>query len=287
MPRTFYTATRHIPTPAGSMRLLVLRPAAHARPAVQTSGILWIHGGGYMLGMPEMVYMSRALPLVQRYGAVVVSPAYRLAPRHPYPAALEDCYAALKYLRTHAEELGVNPCQLMVGGESAGGGLAAALCMLARDRGEVAVACQMPLYPMLDDRDTPSSRNNHAPVWNTRRNHRGWRSYLGGLSGQDVPPYASPARQTDYRGLPPAYTFVGNIEPFYDETLTYIENLKAAGVEASVDVYPGCFHAFDMLMPWRRVSHQAAEAFEAWYQAAVTKYFAPQPVFTPSPEAPR
>lgn len=248
MPRTFYTATRHIPTSAGSMRLLVLRPAAHARPAVQTSGILWIHGGGYMLGMPEMVYMSRALPLVQRYGAVVVSPAYRLAPRHPYPAAL---------------------------------------CMLARDRGEVAVACQMPLYPMLDDRDTPSSRNNHAPVWNTRRNHRGWRSYLGGLSGQDVPPYASPARQTDYRGLPPTYTFVGNIEPFYDETLTYIENLKAAGVEASVDVYPGCFHAFDMLMPWRRVSHQAAEAFEAWYQAAVTKYFAPQPVFTPSPEAPQ
>lgn len=286
MPRTFITETHHVDTPHGPLRLLAFRPAK-PRPAAQTPGILWIHGGGYMLGMPEMVYMSRALPLVKKYGAVVVSPAYRLAPRHPYPAALEDCYAALRYLQAQSAALGVSPSQLMVGGESAGGGLAAALCMLARDRGEVAVACQMPLYPMLDDRDTPSSRDNHAPVWNTRRNHRGWRSYLGTLSGQDVPPYAAPARQTDYRGLPPAYTFVGDIEPFYDETLTYMENLKAAGVEASVDVYPGCFHAFDMLTPWRRVSRRAAAAFEAWYRDAAQRYFAAQPEISPRREAPR
>ena len=120
------------------LSLLVLQPL---QPAFRkTPGIVWLHGGGYALGMPEMVYLSRALPLVERYGAVVVSPRYRLAARHPYPAALEDCYAALQYLKAHAEELGCASNQIMVGGESAGGGLAAALCMLARDRGEVRIA---------------------------------------------------------------------------------------------------------------------------------------------------
>ena len=123
------------------LSLLVLQPL---QPAFRkTPGIVWLHGGGYALGMPEIIYLSRALPLVERYGAVVVSPRYRLAARHPYPAALEDCYAALQYLKAHAEELGCASNQIMVGGESAGGGLAAALCMLARDRGEVRIAFQM------------------------------------------------------------------------------------------------------------------------------------------------
>ena len=152
----------------------------------------------------------------------------------------------------------------MVGGESAGGGLTAALCMLARDRGEVNVAFQMPLYPMLDHRDTDSSRNNHGISWNTRRNHAAWRLDLREVEGE-IPVYASPARQTDYRNLPPAYTFVGDREPFTCETMTYIENLRKAGVPARVDVYPTGFHAFDMLLPFRRISRQAIEAFEKQY----------------------
>lgn len=258
--------------------LLVVKPTASARPPAQTPGILWIHGGGYVTGMSQMVFMSRALRLVQRYGAVVVSPAYRLAPKHPYPAALHDCCAALRYLVGRADGLGVNSSQIMVGGESAGGGLAAALCLYARDQGKIAIAYQMPLYPMIDDRDTASSRNNRAPVWNTRRNHRAWKAYLGDLWGTDaVPPYAAPARAEDLAGLPPAYTFVGDIEPFYCETLSYVERLREAGVEAAVDVYPGCFHAFDMLLPFNRVSKQAIAAFEEHYRYAAAHYFAPQP----------
>lgn len=229
------------------------------------------------MGMAQMVYMSRAMALVKKYGAVVVSPAYRLAGKAPYPAALKDCYAALKYLKEHAEELGVNRSQLMVGGESAGGGLAAALCMYARDRGEVSIAYQMPLYPMIDDRDTESSRDNHAPVWNTRRNHMGWKAYLGERWQGDVPAYAAPARQTNYAGLPPAYTFVGDIEPFYAETMTFVKNLQEAGIEAEIDVYPGCFHAFDILLPFKRESKRAAAAFEKHYLYAAQHYFAKQP----------
>ena len=196
------------------------------------------------------------MALVKKFGAVVVAPEYRLSKEAPYPAALLDCYAALKYIKNNGAELRINTSQIMVGGESAGGGLAAAVCMYARDKGEVNIAFQMPLYPMLDDRDTPSSQNNHAPVWNTKRNHIGWKAYLGEFWKKEVPAYAAPARQTDYSNLPPAYTFVGDIEPFYWETLTYIENLKKAGVEAKADVYPNCFHAFDMLLPTKKISRK-------------------------------
>lgn len=257
------------------LKLLILRPTKAAKPVSKTPGILWIHGGGYAVGMAGMVFFSRALNLVKKYGAVVITPEYRLAGKAPYPAALEDCYAALHFLRVHAEELGCNPDQLMVGGESAGGGLTAALCMYARDRAEVNIAFQMPLYPMIDDRDTDSSRNNHGLFWNTRRNHAAWKLYLSCVKGQ-VPVYAAPARQTDYAGLPPAYTFVGDREPFYCETLTLIENLKKAGIPAKVDVYPTGMHAFDMLLPFRGISKQAIAAFEKQYLYAQTHYFAPQ-----------
>ena len=135
------TERRRIPTPHGPLTLLILRPAA----PTGEPGMLWIHGGGYVTGMAAMLHFSRARALARKYGAVVLSPEYRLAPRHPYPAAPEDCYAALLYLRDHAAELGCDPSRLMVGGESAGGGLKAAVCMLARDRGQVRVAVQMPL----------------------------------------------------------------------------------------------------------------------------------------------
>ena len=148
----YNTRKATIPSDGGSLKLLILSPkgtTAQKRP-----GVLWIHGGGYVVGMPGMVHMSRARNLVIKYGAIVVSPEYRLAGQVPYPAALEDCHRALMYLKEHADELGVRSDQIMVGGESAGGGLAAALCMYEKDIGGVNIAFQMPLYPMIDDRDT-------------------------------------------------------------------------------------------------------------------------------------
>ncbi len=276
--KLYKTKKIHIPTPSGSLELLILHPTKNAKPSSQTPGILWIHGGGYATGRAGMIYMSRAIHLVKKYGAVVVTPEYRLSGKAPYPAALEDCYEALLYMKKHADELGINSSQIMVGGESAGGGLTAAICIYARDKGEVKIAYQMPLYPMIDNCDTESSKDNHAPIWNTKRNHAAWKLYLDKLwdKGTEVPAYAAPARETDYTNLPPAYTFVGDIEPFYCETLTYIENLQKAGVEAKVDIYPNCFHAFDMLLPFKKVSKEAAAEFERQYLYAAEHYFAPQ-----------
>ena len=258
------------------MKLLVLSPADKA-PKEKRTGVLWIHGGGYVTGMAETVCISRAKALVKRYGAVVVSPGYRLAGKAPYPAALIDCHNALVWLRERAGTLGVRSDQLMVGGESAGGGLAAALCMYEHDKGGVKLAAQMPLYPMLDNEDTETSRDNHSPVWNTRRNRYGWSRYLRGMDrAAETPCYAAPARRKDYAGLPPAYTFVSTKEPFYAETVTYIKNLRSSGVEAAIDIYQGLFHAFDMLLPCLKVSRKAAQSFERWFARAQKEYFAKQ-----------
>ncbi|MBE6753908.1 MAG: alpha/beta hydrolase [Ruminococcaceae bacterium] len=265
---------RYIPSAGRDIKILIFSPTQARKPAEDTPGILWIHGGGYATGMAEMAYISRPLALVKKYGAVVVALSYRLSGEAPYPAALEDCSAALHWLRDNADALGVNSSKLMVGGESAGGGLTAALCMYERDTQGVNIAFQMPIYPMIDDRDTDTSRDNHAPVWNTRRNHAAWRMYLRGL--EEVPYWAAPARCSDYSGLPPAYTFVGDIEPFYCETLTYIDNLRSAGVEATVDVYSGWFHAYDMFMFFKKDVKEAIARFEKQYVYAAEHYSAPQ-----------
>ncbi len=266
------STTLTIQIPKGTMKLIVLKPSNCTR---KCAGLLWIHGGGYVVGMASMVYMSRAKNLVDQFGVTVISPEYRLSKEAPYPYPLLDCYEALVYMKDHADELNIRSDQIFVGGESAGGGLAAALCLYARDQKQVRIAAQFPLYPMIDDRDTESSRNNHAPVWNTKRNHWAWKQYLRNLY-DEIPSYAAPARETDYKNLPPCYTFVGDIEPFYCETLTYVENLKNAGVSAEVDIYSNCFHAFDMLMPWKKVSRQAARQFEHKFQEALQICFAPQ-----------
>ena len=275
MKKEYAVTKKKIPSTGRNIEVLILHPTVHAKPGKYTPGILWLHGGGYITGMTGMIYMSRALNLVKKYGAVVIAPEYRLAGEEPYPAALEDCYEALKYLKNHSGELGCNPDQIMVGGESAGGGLTAALCMYARDKGEVRIAFQMPLYPMIDDRDTDSSRDNHAFPWNTKYNHHAWKAYLRKTAGE-IPAYAAPARQSDYSNLPPAYTFVGDREPFFCETLAFVDNLQAAGVSASVDVYHTSVHAFDMLLPFRKISKQAAETFERQYIYAAGHYFAKQ-----------
>ena len=271
----FITEKRVVPVGGHSIRLLILRPLI--RSAEKVPGVLWVHGGGYQSGSAKDIFVTRALSLVVKYGAVLAAPDYRLSRRHPYPAALHDCYAALLYLKEHAEELGVRSDQIMVGGESAGGGMAAALCLLAHDRGDVNIAFQMPLYPMLDDRDTPSSADNHAPNWNTKRNHKAWKRYLRDAYGTDiVSPYAAPARRADLSGMPPCYTFVGDIEPFYYETVDYVRRLKEAGTEAFCDVYPDWFHAYDLFFPAKKIVREAIARFEEHYRYAADHYFAPQ-----------
>lgn len=281
-----------IPVGGRMMRMLILRRAAGAcedaaRGAEADSsrtagapGVLWLHGGGYLLGMPEMAYMSRAADLVMKGRAVVVSPEYTLSLRAPYPAALRDCHAALVYMRDHAAELGIRDDQIMVGGESAGGGLTAALCMYAKDHRTVNIAYQMPIYPMLDCFDTPSSANNHGKVWNTRRNHIAWRIYLRSLRRKkSVPSWASPSRRRDYSGLPPCYTFVGDIDAFRDETLAYARALDRAGVPVRVDVWEGFYHACDMKEPERADVQEAAAIFLSEFEAACRTYHAPQEAY--------
>jgi len=254
------------------VNLLILRPTS-PKAAADTPIVLWIHGGGYATGMPEMAYFTRAIDLVKYHGAVVVSPDYRLSYKAPYPAALLDCYAALKYVKDNAARLGASRDRIMVGGESAGGGLTAALCMAARDMGEINIAFQMPLYPMLSDIDTPSSKDNHALPWNTFFNHAAWKMYL---KDSAPTPYAAPARQTDYTNLPPCYTFVGRGEPFYCETVAYVNRLKKAGVKAEIDVYPPAMHAFDMLAPHLPVSKKAKLRFNDAFAFAARNYTAKQ-----------
>ena len=271
--RDVLVRTLRVPTAHGSVPALLLSPRTAQGNA---TGVLWLHGGGYAVGMKEMVHMSRAVGLVKHFGAVVLAPGYRLSLQSPYPAAMDDCYAALLYLKEHSTALGIRSDQIMVGGESAGGGLCAAVCIRARDTGAVNVAFQMPLYPMLDDRDTETSRDNHGRVWNTRRNHLAWRLYLRGTDRAQLSPYAAPARLTDFTGLPPAYSFVGDGEPFYAETVRYFDRLRAAGVPAKLDVYHIDLHAFDMMRPHDAQSIAAAEAFERQFADAQSRYFAPQ-----------
>ena len=263
-------ATRRDGSP---LRLLVVRPAV---PRQGVPGVLWIHGGGYAIGTPEQS-LATAKRLVTASNAVVVLPDYRLSTTAPYPAALDDCYDALLWLRDHTGEFGVADDQLVVGGESAGGGLTAAVTLLARDRGEVAVAFQMPLYPMIDDRPTASSRDNCTPVWNTNNNNAAWDLYLGDLRGGDVPAYAAPARATDLAGLPPTLTFVGDIEPFHDEVVDWSQRLEAAGVPVTLEVYPGAFHGFDLVAGFAPVSRKARAFLIDGFRDFLARYRAPQP----------
>ncbi len=264
--------TDHSDSDPEDLRICVYRPKKQEKPA---PGILWIHGGGYGLGVPEqdVGFIRR---FVEEYGCTVVSPDYCLAVNRPYPAALEDCYTALKWMQNHAEEYQIRPDQLMIGGDSAGGGLTAALAIYARDLKEVPIAFQMPIYPMLDDRMiTDSSRDNDAPVWNTKSNEAGWKLYLGSYYGtEDVPAYAAPARESDYHGLPPAVTYVGSIEPFRDETIEYINNLKKAGVPACYRVYNGCFHGFDIVASSSPQAKSASNYLMKQFGYAVEHYFA-------------
>ncbi|AST90820.1 MULTISPECIES: alpha/beta hydrolase [Sutcliffiella] len=222
-------------------------------------GLLWIHGGGYVLGAPEGDDLL-CQRFVKEANCVVVSVDYRLAPEHPYPAPLEDCYAALQWFAKKVDELGVDASRIGVGGQSAGGGLTAALALLARDRNGPELCFQMPLYPMIDDKNnSPSSLEITGNlIWNHDLNEKGWSMYLNGKNGKDdVPAHAAPSRATDLTNLPYTYTCVGQLDPFRDETLDYVKRLCQAGVDVEFHLYPGAYHGFETLNPAAAVSQRA------------------------------
>lgn len=227
-------------------------------------GLYYIHGGAFVMGDPEMMKVA-----CERYATefqcVVVNVDYRLAPEHPYPAGIEDCYAGLQWFVEHADELGVDPDHIVVAGGSAGGGLVAALSLLARDRKGPKIVAQFPLYPMIDDRcHTPSNEEiTDGRVWNGISNKSAWEMYLKDLpEGSDVPIYAAPARAEDYSNLPPTFTYIGDLDPFRDETITYVQKLRQAGVPVEFHLFPGCFHGFEGFVLNAEVSKEANRIFD-------------------------
>jgi acetyl esterase/lipase len=231
----------------------------HYRPANQP-GVLpclyWIHGGGHVLGQIEQddPMMEH---IVDTVGCAAVSVNWRRPPEDPFPAPMNDCYAGLQWTHQHAADLRIDPDRIAIGGASSGGGSAAGLALMVRDRGEVPVCFQLLIYPMLDDRNITASSHaiTEPKVWNRESNLIGWRSYLGSTVGTDaVSPYAAPTRATNLTGLPPAYISVGDLDLFLDEDIEYAQRLLQAEVPTELHVYVGGIHGFDLLAPAAQVS---------------------------------
>jgi acetyl esterase/lipase len=254
--------TDHVVMGDPDVRLRVHRPKGvdGVLPCVYS-----MHGGGYVIGtnaIDDPIFDG----LCPKLGFVGVSVDYRLAPETPYPGPLEDCYQGLRWTYENAVEQGIDPERLGVMGVSAGGGLAAALALLARDRGEVPVAFQLLDSPMLDDRQlTSSSQQDGLPVWSRGSNTFGWKAYLGDLYGRDDVPFtAAPARATDLSGLPAAFVSVGAVDGFRDEDIDYALRLSQAGVSTELHVYPGACHGFNLLAPDAPVTKQCMRNLEEW-----------------------
>lgn len=209
--------------------------------------MLYMHGGGLIAGSAAS-YHAAVSGYARDLGIVVASVEYRLAPEHPFPAALCDIHAAYGWLRANASALRIDPARIAVGGDSAGGGLAAALCQRLLDSGEPMPVFQWLIYPMLDDRTTlkPAPEGRGQLIWTEKSNRFAWKSYLGqSPTLAAAPDYAAPARRQDLAGLPPAWIGVGTLDLFYDEDVAYALRLQRAGVPCQLDVVEGAFHAFD------------------------------------------
>ena len=248
---------RQIPGPAGAPAVPVRIYAPAGAGAGTRPALLDIHGGGFCSGSIEMEH-AIAVRIARDLGAVVVAVEYRLAPEYPFPAGVDDCYAALRWMHDEAGALGVDPERIAVGGQSAGGGLAAAVALMARDRGGPPICFQFLGIPELDHRlDTPSM---HAfvdtPMWHRPNAEISWRNYLGDNPGE-VSPYASPSIATDLSGLPPAYVTAMEFDPLRDEDVIYALRMLQAGVSVELHTFPGTFHGSAM-MPTAAVSRRAA-----------------------------
>lgn len=251
-----------VPGPDGAeIRLRVHRPtdAVGDLPC-----LFWMHGGGYVIGAPEQDDL-RFDRWCQRFGLVGVGVQYRLAPEHPYPAAIEDCYAGLSWVMGNGADIGVDVDRIGIGGPSAGGGLAAALALMVRDRGQFEIDYQLLIYPMIDDTRSTTSAGWEVPVWPPSSNRFGWSSYLGDrFDTNNIPSHAAPARETDLTGLPPTYIMVGGLDGFADEDIDYATRLNHAGVPVELHVYPGAPHGFEGFAPGAAVSRQARADMNAW-----------------------
>jgi acetyl esterase/lipase len=255
-----------LPGAAGgaTLRVRIYRPKNAAGPL---PAMLWIHGGGFLFGSPEFDEVGN-IETARELGILIAAVDYRLAPRHPFPAPLEDCHAALTWLHGNAQALGVQPARLAIGGSSAGGGLAAALALKVRDAGQIRLAFQVLLYPMLDDRTVLRTdlADDNLRLWDTASNRYGWTSYLAAApGGPGVSAYAAPARCPDLAGLPPAWMGVGTYDLFHDEDTDYARRLNAAGVPCEVRVVEAAYHGFDAVSRAVPVSRQ----FRASYVAAL------------------
>jgi acetyl esterase/lipase len=225
------------------------------------SAALYLHGGGMIFSLEHIgaLYELAVRDYVAASGVPMLVVDYRVAPEHPDPTPVEDCYAALVWLAENASTLGVDPARLTVMGDSAGGGLAAGVCLMARDRGGPAVAQQVLIYPMLDDRPaTPDPQVLPFLTWSYDDNVTGWGALLGDRAGTDaVSQYAAPARAEDLSGLPDTYIDVGDLDVFRSEDIAYALRLADAGVSTELHVYPGCPHAFEALAAEAAVSRRA------------------------------
>ncbi len=238
-----------VPGAAGTPAVRVLLYGPKGRPGAAPA-LLWMHGGGFVIGSADNDDLT-CRRIVSETGAIVASVDYRLAPETPAPGPLDDCYAVLSWLHADAESLGVDVGRIAIGGASAGGGLAACLAILARDRGDIAIGLQVLIYPMLDDR-TGTSRPAHPYagefVWTAADNHFGWSSLLGTEPGADsVSPYAAAARVPSAAGLPRTFLCVGSLDLFAVENLAYATKLIEAGVPTELHVYAGGYHGFQMM----------------------------------------
>ena len=258
--------SRHVEVNSvGEVTVRLHRPPGSSGPP--HPGLLWIHGGGYVIGSAAQDdAFSRGI--AERLGAVVAAVNYRLAPEHPFPVPLHDCHDALVWL---ADRDDVDADRIAIGGASAGGGLAAALALLARDRGEVRPVLQLLAYPMLDDRTALRTDidERHFRLWDNRANRFGWTSYTGAPPGDPgISGLAAPARHDDLTGLAPAWLGVGSLDLFHDEDVAYAERLRAAGVECELRVIDGAFHGFDQIRPTAAGSRAFCAAEETALAAA-------------------
>ncbi|MFK0177535.1 alpha/beta hydrolase [Streptomyces xanthochromogenes] len=251
--------------------LVDARPAGAVGPLPL---LYYLHGGGMIMGNAWSVLPRLLREWVLPLGLAVVSVEYPLAPRARYPVPVESCYAGLVWMAEHAGALGVDAGRIVVAGKSAGGGLAAALALLTRDRGGPVPVGQLLMSPMLDDRGDTFSSHQLATVdiWDRTSNSTAWQALLGSRYGSvDLSPYAAPARATDLAGLPAAYIDVGSAETFRDEGVAYARAIWAAGGAAELHVWPGAFHGFDTVAPRAAVSRDALDARTRWLRRALTR----------------
>jgi acetyl esterase/lipase len=243
---------RKIPGPDASIPVVIYEPPNDG----PLPALLWIHGGGYILGSPRDDALC--IPFVEYATCVVVSVDYRLAPEHPFPAGPEDCYAALQWMVDHADKLGIDRNRIAIGGASAGGGMAAGVALMNRDRSGTKLVFQLLLYPMIDDTHDTSSGHAivHPKVWNRDVSLLGWQMYLGNAHGSVVSPYAAVLRATDVSNLPPTYICVGTLDLFRDENIDYAQRLMAADVPTELAVYPGMTHGAESAMPDAAISQR-------------------------------